>query len=439
MKCAVVVPVAPDQLQYLDACRSSVERAWAHGSGPFDGLEFLPVEDAVGDATPAERRNRGVDLAREKDCAWIFFLDARDLLNLSAFVDFSRFHEDFDAVWGNICENKLGANEVVVRAKQIMCATSIDDILSRAPENTLRMGHFVRVEVADAVRFDTETEVCEDYKYYLDVWERFRCAKVAHIFSIERRPAQLDVMSPGGAIWNQVADLLVAARLRSRDIFCEVSFDDKVTRFALTDPVDIIQKHHVYGQFFEIDELTTLREVIGTGKTIVEVGANIGNHLAFYAQHMQAKKIFPFEPNPDSISLLNRNIKANGLESVIDTRGIGIGAGARHGTFSIVLPIENNLGAARLSEDKTGELEVYPLDERLAGETVDFIKIDVEGMEFEVLAGAEKLIERNRPVMMIEVFRNKIPEFERWCAEHRYSVRTRFSCVNAVNFLVVAA
>lgn len=438
MKCAVVISIAPDHLTEFADCRASIERAWAHGAGPFTGLDILPIEDADGVMTPAARRNRGMDLAHEKGCEWIFFLDARDLLNLSAFADFAVFHDAFDAVWGNICVNKLGTKDVVVCEGQITKTASIEDILRSAPDLTLRMGHFVRTGAARAVRFDTEMEAGADYKYYLDLWEKFRCAKVAHIFSIERR-AGVDPFAVGTLAWFQAVDPIIAGHCKGRDLYCEVAFDDKVTRFALTNPMDIIQKHHVYGRFFEIDELQTLKDVVGTDKTIVEVGANIGNHLAFYAQHMNSRKIFPFEPNPDSIDLLNRNIKANGLESVVDTRGIGIGAGAQHGQFSVVLPIENNLGAARLSADEAGQLEVFPLDERLDGEAVDFIKIDVEGMEFEVLEGAAKLIERNRPILMVEVFRNKIPAFERWCAENRYNIRTRFSCVNAVNFLVVAA
>lgn len=220
---------------------------------------------------------------------------------------------------------------------------------------------------------------------------------------------------------------------------CDVNFDGKATRFAIDNPSDIIQQHHLQGQFFEIEELKVVRDVVGSGKTIVEVGANIGNHLAFYAHHMDSKKIFPFEPNPAAIDLLRRNIEANGLDAVVDPRGIGIGAGASYGTFSVELPYDNNLGAARLAKSGEGQLEVYPLDERLKGEAVDFIKIDVEGMEFDVLEGAARIIGQNRPVLMVEVFRDKIPDFETWCRDHGYRIKNRFHCVHAVNFLAVAA
>lgn len=40
---------------------------------------------------------------------------------------------------------------------------------------------------------------------------------------------------------------------------------------------------------------------------------------------------------------------------------------------------------------------------------------------------------------MVEVFRDRISAFEAWCRDHGYTIKKRFHCVNAVNFLAVAA
>lgn len=438
MKCAVVIPIAPDQQADFEVCCQSVEKAWAHGQGAFQELEIVPIWDTTGAMTPAERRNTGIDIARARDCEWIFFLNATDLLNASAFADFAHYHAELDAVWGNICENILGTNDVTLRTGQLVTTSRIEDILRCSPEMTLRMGHFVRTECASAVRFDANMALGEDYKYFLDLWARYRCAKVAHVFSIERCPPVVDEAAVGGAAWEKAVEQVVLDHCRDRALLCDVTFAEKTAHFVIDNPFDIIQRHHGHGHFFEIAELKALRTIVGSGKTIVEVGANVGNHLVFYAQHMKPKKIFPFEPNPDAVRLLTKNIRANKLESVVDERGIGIGAGAEYGKFAVMLPGENNLGAARLTGG-SGELEVFPLDETLEGETVDFMKIDVEGMEFDVLKGAEKLIQRDKPVLMIEVFRPKIPDFESWCDSHGYKVATTFQCVHAVNFVAVAA
>lgn len=440
MKCAVIIPVAPAEQDFLDDARNSVERAWAYGPGSFEGIEIIEVVTAVG-ATQAERRNRGIDLALEKDCAWIFFLDATDLMNLSAFVEHEACHAKFDAVWGNICESIIGVGDVVIRQQQILAMDRADAFLACAPDLTVGIGHFVRAECAAAVRFDVN-EVSDqviEYKYYLDLWTRFRCVKVPKILVIER----VLTISPPSSIfrpgWSKDVERMILAKCDGRDLLCDVVFEDKPTKFLIDNPFDVIQHQHGKGEFFEIKELTTLRSLLGAGKTIVEVGANVGNHLVFYAQHMDARKIFPFEPNPDAVKLLTQNITINGLDGIIDDRGIGIGAGARYGRHSVVLPQDNNLGAAQLSHENGGSLEVFPLDDQLGDEKVDFMKIDVEGMEFEVLEGAARMIERNRPMLMVEVFRPKVAAFKAWCAARGYRIEVEFGYVNAVNFVAVAA
>ena len=67
------------------------------------------------------------------------------------------------------------------------------------------------------------------------------------------------------------------------------------------------------------------------------------------------------------------------------------------------------------------------------------MKIDVEGMEFEVLAGATRLIARSRPKIMVEVFRPQIPRFEAWTRENRYRETRRFEKVYAINYCIETA
>ena len=85
-----------------------------------------------------------------------------------------------------------------------------------------------------------------------------------------------------------------------------------------------------------------------------------------------------------------------------------------------------------------GAIKTAPLDEFIAG-AVDFIKIDVEGMELEVLDGAARIIAALRPKIMIEVFRSQIPRFDAWLRQYRYVVRQQFDYVHAVNYLIEPA
>lgn len=438
MKCAVIIPIGPGQQANFDPCCQSIEAAWAHGQGAFEAFDIIPVWDTTGAMSVGERYNLGIDIAAKRDCDWLFMMSVGDLMNVSAFQHLENFRGNLDAVWGNICVNEPGTDKVELVPHQPMTIERIEDVLRCIPTLGIGFPHFVRTQCALEVGFDPEIDSGVEYKYMLDLWDRFRCAKVASVFAIERRATKPAAGEIGSAEWEHAIQPFVLEKLRSHHFSSEVPFNEKTAQFEINNPFDIIQRHHCHGMFFEIKELEFLKNVVGSGKSIVEVGANIGNHIVYYAQHMDAQKIYPFEPNPDAIDLLTKNIEANGLNGIIDSRGIGIGAGAAYGKFAIELPGENNLGAARLKEGE-GELEVFTLDEKLADTSYDFMKIDVEGMEFEVLAGARETIRKNRPILMIEVVRTRIPEFEQWCVDNRYRIVTTFHNVYAANFVAEAA
>jgi len=436
MKCAIITPIGPGHEPWYEICRNTIETAWNYSQGPFDGLDVIPMWDLEGAHGRSARRNDGIAQAQREGCDWIFFLDADDMLHGEAFERFAKHMDGRDAVWGTICEATLQPPSVHVRPNQLPRADKLDDILRKDPFLTLQMGHFVRTECAAEVGFDTAMDVGEDFKYYIELWKRFSCAKVEDVFFVNVRGcASTGPRSGDGRMWRSATTALLRQEIGDRLLDADVTLGGVVSHFSVANPFDLIQAHHCAGVFFEQGELIGLRNRIGPGKRIVEVGANVGNHVVFYAQHMAAERIFPFEPNPESVRLLRANIANNQLDGVIDDRGIGIGLGREDGSFHIETQ-ENNLGAARLREG--GSIPVRPLDAVMAGEKVDFIKIDAEGMEFEVLAGARETLAANRPPIYIEIWNQHQPAFVAWCAENGYALRGYVKSVNATNFYIVA-
>src|SRR5690606_21717953 len=78
----------------------------------------------------------------------------------------------------------------------------------------------------------------------------------------------------------------------------------------------------------------------------VDVGANIGNHTLFFAKVM-GQRVYSFEPFPENLRLLKKNIALNGLEKLV--RVVGKAAGATAGEGNLEVPSENNLGMVRLA------------------------------------------------------------------------------------------
>jgi FkbM family methyltransferase len=162
-----------------------------------------------------------------------------------------------------------------------------------------------------------------------------------------------------------------------------------------------------YGEFSEF-ESRTLLAVIAPGQTVVEVGANIGGHTVPMARKLGPHgRVIAVEAQPVIHQQLCANIALNGLFNVTAHQ---CGCGAREETLYIP-PINYgadqsaNFGGVSLlrnAEPNHVRIPVRPLDDIVGDAHVHLIKIDVEGMESEVIAGATRTIARCRPIMYIE-------------------------------------
>jgi FkbM family methyltransferase len=162
-----------------------------------------------------------------------------------------------------------------------------------------------------------------------------------------------------------------------------------------------------FGEFSEI-EVALLCSLVKPGATVVEVGANIGTHTIPLARKAGAKgRVHAFEPQPLIFQTLCANLMLNGITRVDAQNKACGGRRAR-----VVIPdcdpaAPKNYGRFELTGlDETNpqdgvQVEVVPLDEVDLG-PVDLIKVDAEGMEFDVLRGAARLIETDRPLLYVE-------------------------------------
>ena len=191
-------------------------------------------------------------------------------------------------------------------------------------------------------------------------------------------------------------------------------------RFAVADETDLIQSHHLGGRFYEWQELSIIARYFPAGGTFCDLGANIGNHSIYAGLFLGASRIVVFEPNPAAISILRLNIALNGLQSIVDESCLGVGLGRGPGRASMKTP-ERNLGGNTLDPgDPEGWIEIRSGDACLADTKVDFLKIDVEGMEVAVLEGLAETIARYRPPIFLEVMDDRSDGVEAWCAANGY-------------------
>ncbi|MEP4149536.1 MAG: FkbM family methyltransferase [Halioglobus sp.] len=154
--------------------------------------------------------------------------------------------------------------------------------------------------------------------------------------------------------------------------------------------------------------------------TILDVGANRGQSIASFKLLFPESNIDSFEANPLFFPILE-GVKA--WYSNVQIHNYGLGSDT--GVLEFQVPIVD--GKAYLEEGSTRddnfekpwvierlksygeklEFDVFPVEIRVADQAlheqaVDIVKIDVEGAEFDVLSSMTRIIERSRPVFLIE-------------------------------------
>lgn len=170
--------------------------------------------------------------------------------------------------------------------------------------------------------------------------------------------------------------------------------------FHLPNPQDHIQKHIIqHGNFYESEMLREIAPLIPDDGVVVDAGANIGNHTLFFAKLLKAR-VLSFEPNPATFDILERNVELNDVGSIVEAYPLGLGAQSAKG--SIIDANNGNAGMAQVEISEEGSIDITTVDEMVGDLFVHLIKIDVEGMEADVLRGAALTIRRCRPYLIIE-------------------------------------
>ncbi|MBG6288060.1 FkbM family methyltransferase [Pseudomonas nitroreducens] len=414
----------------------TIEQAIAHGTGGFSEVEILPQDDTLG-LGRSRARNLGVAEAGQRGADWIFFIDADELMAPTAFADVEHLLADHDAIWGAIYEANLATQQASRRANDVAPITTLEQVLINHPFLTLHNGHFVRQEVAEAHPFNTEMDCGEDFEYYLRVWRDARCIKIEKpLFLNVRGQHSTGPRAATGKDWNEAMPRVFANFCSENEVIASVPFADKQVRFRLSNTLDLIQNQLAREQFFETNELSETLLVLPRNPIVFDVGANIGNHALFFACIGQAAETHCFEPTDAAADLLEENFALNGISpSSAKIHRIGIGAKAGKASFDHLE--STNLGATSIKCDDSGEIVIDSLD-NLYPETIpDLLKIDVEGMELDVLQGAQALIERSRPAILIEVANANKGHFLAWAGAHDYRIHRAFELVNASNYLLL--
>ena len=148
---------------------------------------------------------------------------------------------------------------------------------------------------------------------------------------------------------------------------------------------------NLYCGLHEFEDMALMLHALRPDDLFVDIGANIGSYTVLGAGAVSAHCI-SIEPIPDTYAQLIKNIAINGLGDKVQALNIGLGRAEGLLRFTGGLDTVNHVIGVDEEVADTIDVQVRTLDAVLDGIQPTLIKIDVEGFETEVMAGAERTL-----------------------------------------------
>ncbi len=147
---------------------------------------------------------------------------------------------------------------------------------------------------------------------------------------------------------------------------------------------------------------------------LLDIGANIGLHSLRVARALPSVRIAAFEPGRETFAMLDRNVARNGLRGQIQVYPLAVAEQPGRAQFHFCSDdaYSSLVPDGRREVRQTYEVEVTSVDEwfpRSGLERVHFIKLDVEGGEPAVIAGARRTLREWRPELLVEIYQGDRP------------------------------
>ncbi|MCK1395845.1 FkbM family methyltransferase [Bradyrhizobium sp. 1] len=195
-----------------------------------------------------------------------------------------------------------------------------------------------------------------------------------------------------------------------------------------------------------LELLALRRKHHGDGVIAIDCGANIGVHTVEWASEMTGwGSVIAIEAQERIYYALAGNIAINNCFNAL---AVHAAVSSASGTMQIPNPnyfMPSSFGSLELRQGPNNEFIGQPIDyanntvtvqtmtlDELNLARVDFIKIDIEGMEMEALEGARETIRKHRPILLIEKIKTDNRQLEQWLRDNGYQ-----SMAMAINVLAV--
>ncbi|CCB64986.1 MULTISPECIES: FkbM family methyltransferase [unclassified Hyphomicrobium] len=167
-------------------------------------------------------------------------------------------------------------------------------------------------------------------------------------------------------------------------------------------PVHMHDRYLAHDKFAEREE-DIIGDIVDPNRGSIDVGANLGRYTILLSKHTEF--VIAFEPHHEVARLLKELVRRKGIDNVTIVEKAASSAADQ--TRPFFLPSEGTGHSTLEQTAQNGSTDVTEVTtatlDQLAGHDVGFVKIDVEGHEYDVLCGAKQFIEANSPTFLIEI------------------------------------
>jgi len=206
--------------------------------------------------------------------------------------------------------------------------------------------------------------------------------------------------------------------------------------------------HFSFNQF----PLEIQRSVVG--KDILDGGGFVGDSAMVFTEYAP-KKVYVFEPNPDTLPVLKQTLVENAV--VLGNRKdlieiVPLALGKSKGTLTFHSNGEADGGATTTSshtsrmKTNTYQVDMISIDEFAGARALDvgLIKLDVEGVEYDTILGAKDTIIKQKPLLLISIY-HKFRDFfeikpliESWDVGYKFEIRHHHPSAPDWEFVLMA-
>lgn len=200
--------------------------------------------------------------------------------------------------------------------------------------------------------------------------------------------------------WLRFAAWQIRSRVQDEIVFDWIEGQRLVVRRGMTGATG-----NIYFGLHEFFDMMLPLHLLRTGDLFLDIGANVGTFTVL-AAGVRGAAAYSFEPDPENLRRLRKNIAVNHLEERVQVYDCALGATRREAGFTVGLDTQNRL--ATDSTTKTITVRVEKLDDVVSDAQPIMMKIDVEGAELDVLSGAERIL--SIPSLRVIEMETAVPE-----------------------------